>query len=194
MRMPRRICLMFLTVLLVSCERRASVPTIADARQQSEPSEHSWGIHTFVSHVPQESDESLLRMEIMADYMARYELPDSSYQLLTGHPPGAGNRVRVLLYDERGDSSATVTADRVLYFDQDNSFEAHGEVVVETRQARRLETEALRWRAEDREVETQSFVVIMTPDEQVQGYGLVADEDLSTYRIGRFTARVSVED
>ena len=194
MRMPRRICLMFLTFLLVSCERRASVPTIADARQQSEPSERSWGIHTFVSHVPQESDESLLRMEIIADYMARYELPDSSYQLLAGYPPGAGNRVRVLLYDERGDSSATVTADRVLYFDQDNYFEAHGEVVVETREARHLETEALRWRAEDREVETQSFVVITTPEEQVQGYGLVADEDLSTYRIGRFTARVSVED
>jgi len=37
-------------------------------------------------------------------------------------------------------------------------------------------------------------VRIRTPTEVVQGNGLVADEDLETYQLGRFSAEVEVND
>ena len=61
-------------------------------------------------------------------------------------------------------------------------------------QDHRLECEHLIWLEEKREVRTPGFVSIVTPTERVQGYGLVADEDLRTVQIGRFTAQVTLEE
>ena len=72
--------------------------------------------------------------------------------------------------------------------------EAWGRVVVVTSQDKRLECEHLIWLEEKREVRTPGFVSIVTPTEHVQGYGLVADEDLRTFQIGRFTAEVTLEE
>lgn len=193
--MPYRL-LAFLMALsvLAACERRAIAPSVADVHEATGPVKESWGVHFYVSQVPTESQESTARFEIIADYLAHYEGPDSTYQLLTRYPAGQGNRVVVKIYDDHNDLSATVTTDRLLYFDQENRFEAQGEVVVDTPDDKRLETESLEWREEDRKVYSRSFVRITTADERVRGYGLVADEDLTTYQIGRFTARVSLDD
>ena len=170
------------------------MPSVADVHEAAGPAKESWGVQFYVSQVPTESQESNVRIEIAADYMAYYERADSTYQLLTQYPAGQGNRVAVKIYDDHGAISATVTAERLLYFDQENRFEAHGEVIVETLDSKRLETESLEWREEDRKVYSQSFVRITTADERVRGYGLVADEDLTTYQVGRFTARVSLDN
>lgn len=193
--MPHRLLSLALVLLvLAACERRTIAPSVADVHEAAGPAKESWGVHFYVSQVPTESQESNVRIEIAADYMAHYEREDSTYQLLTRYPAGQGNRVAVKIYDDQGAASATVAADRLLYFDQENRFEAHGEVVVETPDNKLLETESLEWREEDRKVYSRSFVRITTADERVRGYGLVADEDLTTYQIGRFTARVSLDD
>ena len=126
--------------------------------------------------------------------MAQYENEDSTYQLLRGHPDSLDRRVTAYLFDTEGDSSATLTADRVLYFDREKRFEAEGGVVVVTSENKRLESERLVWFEDERKVRTESFVSIVSPQEQVQGYGLVADEDLKNYEIGRFSAQVTVEE
>ncbi len=193
--MPHRLLALFLVLFfLAACERRAIAPSVADVHEAAGPAKESWGVHFYISQVPTESQESTARLEIIADYMAHYEGPDSTYQLLTRYPAGQGNRVAIKIFDDHGVVSATVTADRLLYFDQENRFEAQGEVVVETPDDKRLETESLEWREENRKVYSRSFVHIATADERVRGYGLIADEDLTSYQIGRFTARVSLDD
>jgi len=66
--------------------------------------------------------------------------------------------------------------------------------VVTTQSEKRLQSEHLTWDEADRKIRTNRFVRIVTPSERVEGYGLVADEDLDTYQIGRFTAQVTIED
>ena len=191
--MPRIVVLLLSSCVVVSaCERRASAPSLADVRAAEGPEQESWGVHTYVTQVPLASEESRLRIEMIADYMAWVDQQDSTYQLLTGDPQGNGNRVLIYLYDDLGDSLATVTADRVMYFDRANRFEAQGGVVVETSEGKRLESEFLQWREDERKIRTESYVRIVSPDESVQGFGLVADEDLASYQIGRFTALVNV--
>ena len=186
--------LTLLLLLTAACERRAETPTLAEVRAEGGPDQESWGVHFYVTQVPIGSDESRIRVEMLADYMAQYEREDSTYQLLRGHPDSLNRRVVAYLYDDQGDSSATLTADRVYYFDQEKRFEAQGNVVVVTREDKRLESEKLVWFEDQRKIRTQSFVSIVSPREQVQGYGLVADEDLKTYQIGRFTAQVTLDE
>ena len=179
---------------LTGCERRAAPPTMAEVRAEGGPDQESWGVHFYVTQVPVGQDESRIRVEMIADYMAQYEREDSTYQLLQGHPDSLNRRVTAYLFDLEGDSSATLTADRVYYFDRDKRFEAEGRVVVITRENKRLESEQLTWLEDERKVRTESFVSIVAPDEQLQGYGLEADEDLKNYQIGRFTAEVTITE
>lgn len=184
-------------VLLLSwtgCRHRTVPTTMADVRAEGAPDQESWGVHFYVTDVPDSSDESRMRLEMIADYMAKYEQGDSTYQVLHGNPDSLNRRVVVHFFDATGDSSATLTADRVLYFDREKRFEAEGNVVVVTQDDKRLESEHLTWLEDERKVRTAGFVRIIKPNEQLQGYGLVADEDLASYQLGRITATVTVED
>ena len=166
-------------------------------RAEGEPEQESWGARFMVSEVPPDVEVSRPRMTIVAAYLAEYTRGDSTYMLLRGQPsaePDSLGRVLVHLFDADGDSSATLTADRVFYFEEEKRFEARGDVVVITRDDRRLESEHLLWFEEERKVRTPGFVRIIMPDERVQGYGLEADEDLHTYQLERVTAQVLLED
>ena len=131
------------------------------------------------------------RAVIQADRMEQYTSADSTYSVW--RTLRDSSRVRSYVFEE-GDSSATILADSVVFFNQQGRFEAYGNVVVLTTEGRRLESEQLTWNHVDRTIRTRRFVHITTPTEDVQGNGLVADEDLETYRIGRFTAEVEVEN
>lgn len=131
------------------------------------------------------------RAVIRADRMEQYRTEDSTYSVW--RTLDDSTRVRSFVFEE-GDSSATITADSVVFFNEEGRFEAYGDVVVLTTEERRLESEYLTWDQFDRKIRTQRFVHITTPTEDVRGNGLEADEDLSTYQIGEFTAEVEVEE
>lgn len=131
------------------------------------------------------------RAIIQAEQMQQYRTDDSTYSVWRTF--GDSARVRSYVF-EKGDSSATITADSVVFFNQEGRFEAYGNVVVVTQEDRRLESEHLTWLQSDRTIRTRRFVRITTPSEDVRGNGLVADEDLETYQIGEFTAEVDVEE
>lgn len=124
--------------------------------------------------------------------MEQYRTADSSYSVWRSMRDTA--RVRVYLFNERGDSSATVTADSLVFQTQKGLLDAYRNVVVVTEENKRLETEHLTWTQADRKIRTKRFVRIRTPTEVVQGNGLVADENLETYQLGRFAAEVEIDD
>jgi LPS export ABC transporter protein LptC len=124
--------------------------------------------------------------------MEQYRVSDSTYSIWRSMADTS--RVRVYLFGEQGDSSATVTADSLVFQDQKGILDAYGNVVVVTEDGKRLESEHLTWEQADRTIRTRRFVRIRTPTEVVQGDGLVADEDLETYQIGRFAAEVEVDE
>jgi LPS export ABC transporter protein LptC len=131
------------------------------------------------------------RAVIRADRMEQYRTDDSTYSVWRTLNDSV--RVRSFVFEE-GDSSATITADSVVFFNQEGRYEAYGNVVVVTTEGRRLESEHLTWDQSDRKIRTRRFVRIITPTEVVRGNGLVAEEDLETYQIGRFTAEVEVDE
>jgi len=87
-----------------------------------------------------------------------------------------------------------LTADSLIYYDRRGQFDAFGDVLVVTQERKRLRSSFLTWDEADRKIRTNRFVRITTPSERVEGYGLVADENLDTYQIGRFTAQVALDN
>ena len=102
------------------------------------------------------------------------------------------DRVIAYVYED-GDSSAVITAIQMMFFADEGRFEAFGDVEVVTAEGKQLFSEQLTWDQTNRKIRTRRFVRIITPSEDVQGNGLLADEDLDTYQIGRFTANVDID-
>lgn len=138
------------------------------------------------------SEEGRPRAFLRARRMEQYQTEDSTYSVWRSMDDS--NRVHVYLFDEQGDSSATVTADSLVFQDQKGVLDAYRDVIVTTEDNKRLESEHLTWHQADRTIRTRRFVRIRTPSEVVQGNGLVADEDLETYQLGRFSAEVDVDE
>jgi LPS export ABC transporter protein LptC len=177
-----------LMLLAGGCEYRSRDEggvTPPDSVRANAPSQITWTPRFVLS----EGGER--RAIIQAERMAQYQSNDTTYSVWrTLHDTA---RVRSYVFEE-GDSSATILADSVVFFNQEGRYEAYGNVVVITSEGRRLESEHLTWDQLDRTIRTRRFVHITTPTEDVRGNGLVADEDLETYQIGRFTAEVEVDE
>jgi len=150
------------------------------------PDQESWQVDLRIS------EDGEPRIAITAPYLAEYENKDSTYSLLSASKNDPSERVTAYIFDQNGDSSATMTADRLYYYDQERRFDAQGNVRVVTRNGKHLESEQLLWFDADRKVRTPGFVRITTNLEQVQGYQLEADEDLKTYTLKRVTGKREV--
>lgn len=146
----------------------------------------------FVTETGINSETSLPRVEIRAAHMATFETADSVYTVMRGD--SLTPRLTAYFFDEVGDTSAILNANRLILRERERTFEARGDVDVVTPEDKRLEGEHLVWYEDTRTLETPGFVRINTPTEQVQGYDLVADEDLEKYTLKRMTGQVTVEE
>jgi len=188
----RRICFALGIVLIATggmgCEprERKDDRSVTDSLTGEGPDQITWNAQF------QMNEEGRRRAIISADRMEQYQTEDSTYSVW--RTLRDTNRVRSYVFDEQGDSSATILADSVVFFDRKGRFEAYGDVILTTEEGRRLESEHLTWNQVDRTIRTRRFVHITTPTEDVRGNGLVAEEDLETYQIGEFTAEVEVDE
>lgn len=185
---------------------RETPPTLADARQQLAPTHESWDVTFVVSEAggmvagAAATDGSRPRLAVEAGYLATFDTPDSTYTLMRGTDDAAPDDaagappVRIHLFDAAGDTSATVTAQRVFYYEEDRRFEAFDAVTVVTSEGRLLRSEHLRWKETERRVYVDGFARLTTPNERVAGYGFTADEDLTSYAMARVTGQVDYEE
>lgn len=188
----RLLAFLIVVTSTTGCHREpASAPSMEDVRAEVAPRQESWDVKYVVTETAPDEVSSRPRLDIEANYMATFETEDSTYTLMLGD---SLRRVLAHLYDEAGDTSATLQANRLTLFEEEDRFEARGNVVAETPDERILESEHLIWLEKEREVRTPGFVRITTPEERVEGYDLVADENLESYVLRRITGQVILED
>lgn len=173
--------------LLAGCARRGdTIPS--DALLEETPAQETWDVTLALSM----GDRP--RALVRAPYLARFERADSTFARFGPATQEDTTRVEVEVFDEDGALSATVVSDRLLYFDDERRFVAEGRVVVQTETGKTLRSEQLTWDEARRSLRTDGFVRITTPDERLQGYRLVSDENLETYTLARITGQVTVEE
>lgn len=176
-----------LLVLLAAGCRRAAAPSEADAPAAPAPDRENWDVRFRVSQ------DGAPRLVITAPYMAYYDHPDSAYTVVGADPAAPGGRVTVEVFED-GAAAATVTADRLRFPEGSDAYTLTGGVRVDTPEGRHLETDTLVWFEGRREIETDGFVRITSPTERIQGYDLVADEDLERYTLARISGQVEIEE
>lgn len=182
-----RAVVLTLTLLLMACEHRGGDPvTIAELRAEREP------VEELADAKIQTSENGLPRIHIEADVMQKFETEDSTYMVMQGDT--SSDRVLVRLFDEQGQPSAVIKANRVIQNEGERRFEARGDVEVVTVTGKRLESEELRWQEDERIIRSSGFVRIETPTEQLSGYELEASEDLESYRLERVTGQVTLTE
>lgn len=177
----------FVAALFAGCTRRADVIP-SDVASEDLPDQETWDVALSLSM------DGRPRALVRAPYLARFERADSTFARFGPATPVDTVRVVVQVYDDAGLPTATVEADRLLYFDEERRFVAEGRVVVRTETEKTLRSETLTWDEADHSLRTDGFVQIVTPEERLQGYRLVADEGLETYSLARITGQVTVQE
>lgn len=129
------------------------------------------------------SDSAVVRMKFTARRLLQYENGNQDF------PQG----VYIESYENDGTMTATITADRGHFNQEDNKYTAEGNVVVENLESgETLRTEVLYWEPRENEIHTDRYVEIASQEEVIMGEGLTANEDFSSYQILKPTGSFSV--
>lgn len=87
-------------------------------------------------------------------------------------------------YDEVGNITSTLQANEAYQFKDENKWRGRGNVVIKNiEKEQQLNTEELFWSPGTKQISTEKFVTIKTPDETIYGVGMEAKQDLSDYKI-----------
>ena len=87
-------------------------------------------------------------------------------------------------YNQQGILSSTLKANHAFYFKEDDLWRAREKVeVVNIEKQQQLNTEELFWKRNTKRIYTDKFVTIKLENELIQGTGLDAAQDMSSYTL-----------
>ncbi|MBQ5881881.1 MAG: LPS export ABC transporter periplasmic protein LptC [Bacteroidales bacterium] len=121
-----------------------------------------------------QTENGMVQMRMQAARMERYELPeDESCELF---PDG----FMVLAYNEEGLLETKIVSDQAKHTikkQKDEQWSAYGNVVIFNYiNGQKITTDTLYWDRDKKEIYTDCYVTLSSPDGFMQGYGLVSDE------------------
>jgi LPS export ABC transporter protein LptC len=93
--------------------------------------------------------------------------------------------VEVTFFDEDGSIRSVLRADYARLNRTTDDMEARGNVVVTGSDGVRLETEALNWQSETRQIASDDSVTVYRNEDILSGWGFRGDPDLGSFRILR---------
>lgn len=166
-----------LLVISSSCEERIRPSILSDLRGKELPSHESW--NTTITF----SDSGTTKAILKVGHLAKYE-----YRQKTLLDAG----LHVDFFDVNGRHTSVLTAQGGSVNDRTNDLEAVGTVIVVSDSGTTLETERLLWENSTRRVQSNDFVKIVSPKEEIQGHGLDSDQNLNNYKIFRVTGQMSL--
>lgn len=131
-------------------------------------------------------EEGIKKVRVKGSYAATYNLPELKETRIKGP-------VYIDVFDSTGAVKTEVKSDRAVYRAEESEFELFGNVRVDTRDNRHLESEYLKWNQADNNISTPQFVIITTPQDSIAGSGFTGTADLSSYTIKEPKGRVIVD-
>ncbi len=165
-------------VILVMAACSNTDQEIKDLEEYGGPIQQSQNIEII------HSDSAKIALRLKAPRQIIHQSLDHEY------PEG----VDIIIYNRAGDQT-TILADRGYYIKKGNLYRVEGNVRLEnTQRNQKMNSEELIWTPNDKTVHTDRFVTIVTDEEIIQGEGLVANQDFSSYRILNPKGSISIED
>ena len=168
----RFLILFLISILIFSCSEEKIKPVVDSSAQGGEiPSQESWNSKVIFT------EDGNIKAILYSDHLRTYD--ETKETLLEG--------VKIDFYDEDGTKSSTLTSKRGKVDETTKDMFAIDSVVAVSDSGVTLRTEELMWNNSKRKITTDKFVTIISPDEQIQGYGFESDQGLDNYVIYNIT-------
>ncbi len=155
------------TVLIGSCDD--------SARQERSLGTGVLADQEFTDFVTMESDSGVVQWKLVAPVARVY---DARNLLVTESPT-------ISFFDETGEVSSVLTADKAEYNRISHDLTALGNVVVTSREGYILETESLVWLNTVEQIHTEDFVKVTRGKDILTGYGFQGYPELKNIDIKR---------
>jgi LPS export ABC transporter protein LptC len=135
------------------------------------PSQESWNsIITF-------SDSGKISAILYAGHLRKYEDKRETF---------LDQNIKVDFYDQNEIQTTTLTSIKGRVDETTNNLYAIDSVVVSSDSVT-IKTEEMMWRNKDRKIVSDKFVTVISPQEEIQGYGFESDQNLNNYVIYNIT-------
>jgi LPS export ABC transporter protein LptC len=166
------ILILSLTILVISCSDQKVKPSIDPSLNVEElPAQESWDATIFFS------DSGRTTAILKAGHLQMFS--ESQETILD-------DGVKVDFYNEEEIKTTTLTSKRGRVDDATRDLYAMDSVVVESDSVT-IKTDELKWRNSDKKIVSDKFVTIISPKENIQGYGFESDQHLENYVIYNIT-------
>jgi len=135
------------------------------------PSQESWNsIITF-------SDSGKISAILYAGHLRKYDDKRETF---------LDQNIKVDFYDQNEVMTTTLTSIRGRVDETTNNLYAMDSVVVSSDSVT-IKTDEMMWRNKDRKIVSDKFVTVISPQEEIQGYGFESDQNLNNYVIYNIT-------
>lgn len=124
------------------------------------------------------SDSALVRTHLVAKRQIEFGNGDQEF------PEG----IDITFFDEDGEITTTMRADRGYYTNKDNIYRGEGDVRVHNlEKEQKLSSEELFWDPNAKKIYTEKFVTIQERETLFNGTGMEADESFNEYKLFKVT-------
>ncbi len=161
------------SLLLISCSNEKIKPDVdLTIDEENTPTIESWNAKIFFT------ENGNLRAILYTDHLEAFDIPKE--KLL--------KNLKVEFFNKRGSKTTQLTSERGRIDDITQDMYAYDNVVAINDSSKvRLETNELMWRKVDEKIVSDKFVRITSPDEIIEGFGLVSDQHIRNYEIKNVT-------
>lgn len=178
--LPAFIAIIAAFALCVGCHNERKVDVAAGLNPDVMPSMKTENVATMIS------DSGIIQYKIVSPVWYVYDAVDTPYW----HFPKG---VYLRKFDRKFRVIATVAADSARYFKQQRLWKLDGHVEMQKEPKTLFLTEQLFWNERERQLYSDSFIHIETPENVLEGHGFVSNDRLTAYRIIRPTGIFPVE-
>jgi LPS export ABC transporter protein LptC len=135
------------------------------------PSQESWNsIITF-------SDSGKISAILYAGHLRKFDDKRETF---------LDQNIKVDFYDQQEVHTTTLTSIKGRVDESTNNLYAIDSVVVSSDSVT-IKTDEMMWRNKDRKIVSDKFVTVISPQEEIQGYGFESDQNLNNYVIYNIT-------
>lgn len=102
--------------------------------------------------------------------------------------------IDVVFFNSEGLEENTLVADYAIRYPNEFMWEARGNVVLVSKDDKRLETEKLYWNEKEEIIYSDDFVTIHSGREIIMGEGFEADQYFNNYKIYKITGELDIDE
>jgi LPS export ABC transporter protein LptC len=169
--------------LLISCTKSTDYATEFGTNQALVDSLSNHSSSTvFTMNIVQ---NGIIKMQISGSRADHYTSKALNQTIMSGP-------IYFTVYSSEGDTSVVGLSDEAIYFGDESRFKMIGNVFLTAEGNRKLQTQdTLVWDQQKDRISSNDFLIIVTPEDSISGYGLDGNTQLTEYEFKKISGKTT---